>query len=912
MAPQRPVVGRHAERSAIVAAVDAVAAGEYRLVQVSGEPGIGKTRMLSWLAGYARTRDIPVLIGAALADMPFGPLIDAITGRHDEARDYLRDRLGDERYRRAGTVFPVLATDSRPVSTDGLPVSTDGWPVSTSGRPVSTDNERYRLHGALRSLLAAITPTTGLVLCLDDLHWADAATCEFLAYLVRRPPRVPLLLALSYRPRQQPARLVDAVRGASNTHLALTPLSRAETEELAGLAAGSAEGARLYHASGGNPLYAKLLTGSQPVGDARPCELRGSRDDARTREPRGDGETGPAARPAADGRTNRTGPTSAGGELDAAGQSVGSELAVGSELDAAGRPAGGVRTDVFDRELRGLNDIERTVLATAAVVGDEFDPNLVAAIACRPVGDVLAALDRLAARDLVRGSATEPTLRHRHPLLRQAAYRSTDPDWRLAAHRRAWTILATRGAPAPTVAWHVARSASVGDRGAIAVLLAAAGATEVTAPVSCAGWLDVALSLLPDQPSNIDERSALLTMRARALGMAGHYQTARAVLVNVLALLPDDAHERRASVTAFLAMIERILGRFDSARAMLVAELARHGDQRRPAAAVLLFELALGGLLATSPAEVAPWAGQAVAAARELDDPARLAAALAVFVLHDLDRGRWTAETRDRLREAIALTDSLTDGQLAERLDASVWVGWCELSLDRFADAARHLERGLALSRATGQDHLVGYLRAGLGTAYASLGRLAAAADLLRGDEAITLARRGWIEAWRGDLVEATDIADRIGTLDSDEDKSGNSDKDMSEDSDKGMSGGRDKGMSGAFAALVRHVAGDSAGCVDLLLRAGGGPELSKLDGSSLAFWFQLLAEAEVTAGRPERAPAWAAKAQWAAAAMPLPRKQALAALAWAWGHAATDPTGAAAVAERAARTFGELTDRVS
>jgi predicted ATPase len=50
MAPQRPVVGRHAERSAIVGAVDAVAAGEYRLVQVSGESGIGKTRMLSWLA----------------------------------------------------------------------------------------------------------------------------------------------------------------------------------------------------------------------------------------------------------------------------------------------------------------------------------------------------------------------------------------------------------------------------------------------------------------------------------------------------------------------------------------------------------------------------------------------------------------------------------------------------------------------------------------------------------------------------------------------------------------------------------------------------------------------------------------------------------------------------------------------
>jgi DNA-binding CsgD family transcriptional regulator len=107
-------------------------------------------------------------------------------------------------------------------------------------------------------------------------------------------------------------------------------------------------------------------------------------------------------------------------------------------------------------------------------------------------------------------------------------------------------------------------------------------------------------------------------------------------------------------------------------------------------------------------------------------------------------------------------------------------------------------------------------------------------------------------------------------------------------------------------------VAGDPAGCEDRLIIAGGGPELPKLDGSSRVAWYQLLAEAEITAGRPDRAPGWAAKAQWAAEAVPLPRKQAFAALAWAWARSTHDPADAAAVAERAARMFGEVADRVS
>src|SRR5882757_1491367 len=423
---QPVIVGRHPERAAMIDAIDRLAAGGAHLVHLSGEPGIGKTRMLSWLAEAARARDLPVLCGSAAefeTDVPFAPLTQALAGRLTD----LRDRLSEERYRLVATVFPALATDSPTDPRDAL------------GRDGREKAQCYRLHRALRALLEAVTPATGLVLCLDDLHWADAATCDFLAHLLRQPPRVPLLLALSCRPRQQPARLADVLRGSQGTHLALHPLSRAETAALAGVDPASRRGVQLYSASGGNPLYTELLASS------------------------------PA-----------------------------------SSLNAAGESCVEVLTDAFARELCCLNETDRLVLESAAVVGDEFDPNLVAAIAQRPVCDVLAALDRLAARDLVRAATTEPRLRHRHPLLRTAAYREADAQWRLAAHRRAWDVLAEQGAPATTMARHVAHSATVGDRAAIAVLLAAAERTEVTAPASCAHWLAVALELIPDDPSDVD------------------------------------------------------------------------------------------------------------------------------------------------------------------------------------------------------------------------------------------------------------------------------------------------------------------------------------------------------------------------------------------------------------------------
>src|SRR4029079_10031763 len=74
--------------------------------------------------------------------------------------------------------------------------------------PAGLQDERYRTHRAVRSLLQALAQLPPVVVVLDDLHWADDASLELVAHLLRRPPRGPAGLALAVCPA--PGRTVSA------------------------------------------------------------------------------------------------------------------------------------------------------------------------------------------------------------------------------------------------------------------------------------------------------------------------------------------------------------------------------------------------------------------------------------------------------------------------------------------------------------------------------------------------------------------------------------------------------------------------------------------------------------------------------------------------------------------------------
>ncbi|MDA0166920.1 AAA family ATPase, partial [Solirubrobacter ginsenosidimutans] len=224
-----PLVGRGAEVEALETALVEARRG-FVAVEVVGEPGMGKTRLLAELDARADAHGCLVLAGSASElerDLPFGVFVDAL----DEYLRGLDPRrltgLDDVTRSELVHIFPGL----------------DGEAGS---------DERFRLHRAARALLEELAGPKPLVLILDDLHWADSGSLELLGALLRRPPAAPLLLALAVRPRQVPERLVPALERAQRVELA--ELSAAEARELVGEDADT-----LYPTAGGNPFYLQQL-----------------------------------------------------------------------------------------------------------------------------------------------------------------------------------------------------------------------------------------------------------------------------------------------------------------------------------------------------------------------------------------------------------------------------------------------------------------------------------------------------------------------------------------------------------------------------------------------------------------------------------------------------------------------------
>ncbi|WP_308301128.1 MULTISPECIES: AAA family ATPase [unclassified Crossiella] len=204
-----PFVGRQAELDLLTGVVATAEAG-ITVVEVVGEPGIGKSRLLYEAGPRAAAQGFTVLTGRAgefEQELPFGVFQDALADR-----------------------FPVPADDSP-----------GGWRA---------------LH---RAVSAVLTPRT--VLVLDDLHWADEASVHLLAHLSRRPPAGPLVLWLAHRPRQLPDKLAAVLHEpwtAPVHRVELTALDYSAAEQLLSDVPQPQRRSR-YTAAEGNPLYLGIL-----------------------------------------------------------------------------------------------------------------------------------------------------------------------------------------------------------------------------------------------------------------------------------------------------------------------------------------------------------------------------------------------------------------------------------------------------------------------------------------------------------------------------------------------------------------------------------------------------------------------------------------------------------------------------
>ncbi len=398
--------------------------------------------------------------------------------------------------------------------------------------------------------------------------------------------------------------------------------------------------------------------------------------------------------------------------------------------DAHEEGLGGVPAAVtasLSEELESLSQPARALLDGAAVAGEPFELDVAAAIAELEPSIGFDALDELLARDLVRPTQVPRRFVFRHPLVRRAVYASTGGGWRLAAHARAAAALEQRGAAAAERAHHVEHSANQGDEAAIALLVEAGEETASRAPGAAARWFEAAQRLLP---ANDRERQARMRVSlASAQRSLGELDQCRSTLLEAAELLPEDAVARRVELTALCAAVEHWQGRHEDAHRRLVRAWEELPDQGTPEAAALGIELAVDGLYELDFEQTLTMGRAALETARSLGDRALHAAAAAALTLGEASAGEIEA-AREHHAEALEEIDRLSDAELAPRLEALYYLGWAENYLEHYDAAIAHVDRGIAIARATGEGRLLLPMMLVKGYPFEMQGRMAEAIEL--------------------------------------------------------------------------------------------------------------------------------------------------------------------------------------
>ncbi|MYZ19659.1 AAA family ATPase, partial [Streptomyces sp. SID337] len=767
-AGRAPFVGRSAELGRLEALLDDMGAGRAAagVVDVVGDPGIGKSRLLTEFAAQARDRGMTVLRGRGTERgrrRSLRPFTDAFTEL-------------DPRARRA---FPSL---------DGLPAAVRGEGDDTCPRAVPGAVSGVDLFDLCRVTAAALGGVggPGLVVVLDDLHWADEATVELVDHLVRHPVRAPFLLAVARRERQSPPALSAALtRGVDSgvvLRAALGPLSRDELID--GFAAGvpRERAAEMYEASQGSPLYFRAL-------------LHGDHSAA------------------------------------------------------------------FLDELAALSALERAALDAVAVLGEHANTDLIAAVTGADRFDLIAALRELIDRDLLRPDRRARCLAPRHPLLRAWMREAVDPWRRLELHRAAAVELTRTGASLTDRAHHVEESLSRWDPKAAAVLTEAAEQAAATAPADSARLLGVVLRVLPDTPEHHATRSELMLKQATALGMTGAVKESRDLLHRLIATHrpapegPEGGDALRTAAVVQCAFMERTLGRYAAAGALLRRELDRRPGPPPAQRTGLVVEWGNRALFATRYPEVRDEVAGALADARLRGDELGAAEALTLAALGEAYVGE-TEAAREYAAEAAALADVTTDADLAGQCESLVRLAWSEVFLDDCAAAQRHSERGVEIARRTGRPFALAQLL--LTGAYARLTRGRLREALEWADESVAVARElggaellGISRAIRalilmqvrpaGDpevLAAAEEAAATVGAVE-----------------------GWWATVSRCLLAYAVLGAGDPYRVRDILMDAGGDGDLSRVQPSMRPNFFELLVTAALATGDVADAERWASQA---------------------------------------------------
>jgi len=617
--PATAFVGREAERERLAELWGEARGGSLRVGLLSGEPGMGKTRLATHLAHEVHFEGSTVLYGRCDEDLGvlYQPWVQALTHLVEEAPQSVLEGHVE----RAGGDLARL-----------IPALRDRLPDLPSPRESDQDTERYLMYAAVAGLLEEAGAQEPLLLILDDLHWADAPTLSLLRHVVGAGSSMNVMIVGAFRdselsPDHPLASLLAALhREQGIQRIELSGLDPEDVRALMESAAGQeldedgrTLAAEITRETAGNPFFTeemlRHLTESGAI-------VQGE-----------------------DGRWRLAG-----------------------NLADLGLPRS-VR-EVIGQRVERLGANARTALGAAAVIGRDFDLDLLPALVELPQMQLLDLLDKAVTASLLRESSERAgRFTFTHALVEHALYEDLGRTRRTLLHRQVAEELERRYGADPgervgELAAHWVAAASGADTSKVLgyARLAADRALEQLAPQEAVRWYRQALDL-HDQTRGADrsERCELLIGLGEAERQVGD-PASRQTLLDAAALAQElgDTERLGRAVLANSRGLPSRHGAVDSERVQMLeaaVEVLPEDDPRRaPVFALLAVELLYRpGALTRRQA----LARQAIEIARAAGDQTTLA-----HTIHYATGGMWAPNT---LPERKALGAELLE--LAQRLD---------------------------------------------------------------------------------------------------------------------------------------------------------------------------------------------------------------------------------------------------
>lgn len=527
---QAPLIGREAEWQSLRAGWARAARGEPRFMLISGEAGIGKSRLTEELLTWTQRQGATAVVTNCYAtegDLAYAPIVMWL---RDPALARLRQSLESQWLKELSRLLPEIRTE-RPEIEEPLPLR-EAW-------------QRQRLFEALAR--ATLNGSSPLLLAIEDLQWSDRDTLAWLHYLLRFDSHTRLLVVGTARSEELDENsalrdLLDDLRHDDRLReIALGTLSRQETFDLAQHLDRSLDASRadlLYADTEGNPLFVvETVRATQNVSDSAPGTERASGTaDSRRLTPK---------------------------------------------VQA-----------VIAHRLSRLSPAAQAVLGASAVIGRSFSFEVLVRAAEGDEDSLVHGLDELWQRRIVREQGTH-AYDFTHDKLRAVAYANLTPARRRLLHRRVAHALEQLYAENPDavsaqLALHYERAGMV-QPAILAYGRAAETAKQLYANADALNLYQRALNLIATDPPEMNlaarrqARTQLSAALADVLYMLGSYEDARREYQE--ALEPRTAPEPFARVELYrkIGNCWRELHRYPEAlEAYSAAEMALDADAETP------------------------------------------------------------------------------------------------------------------------------------------------------------------------------------------------------------------------------------------------------------------------------------------------------------------------------------------